>query len=604
MRKHSKTSLGKTSLKLESPTLVRTAADAPGFDFTPKPGHVYTLVRAISARVNRNFDGFRSSELKAAYHTFEGRPVFVNHANSDHKRSRGIILGARYHENGDDKYISLLIEVDGRAFPKLAKEIEEGNIDAVSMGCDVRESHCSYCGNVAVTPQQFCDHVLYHKGQVLHHPQKGATLVYEDCRGLNFFEISYVFDPADETALFENVIVAKVKDASVAKVALDEVTAPPEVDTLREEEICPQCGDDGYDGRSCDFCDYVAPPEELQDPDVDKAREVDIRADQEEESKQDAPLKEGTKRMATNSQALRTALADRRRRQATKRLADLSVVEQQGEEEQIASTPALDAPAVTTEEVMTEEETDNVQSLDGPLVGPELTADDTTDVTKLDVEPTNSVPTTSKRRTVAQILAERKKATDEDLSEGGPGGEDGDGFEGTDAETAEPDARVDVEAPTANTTDDRAQDSQYDVDDYADNQSDNLKDPDLSTDQNWAPKETKVSSMKALMLTERYIQAGLITESEKFNKFAEFEQLSDATVTDRIALLDAVAKVSMRPQPVARPTAAASRPAGLARSVVPRPTATPGRLPSMGRGATRQTVAASDSAADDYTTWV
>ena len=129
--------------------------------FTPQPGMIYTRVRAISARVNRNFDGFESSELKRAYTTFEGRPVFVNHENHDPTRTRGIVVASAYREDNDDRYIELLIEVDAQAFPKLAQEIADGNIDSVSMGCEVESTICSYCGNEADDLGDFCEHVLH-----------------------------------------------------------------------------------------------------------------------------------------------------------------------------------------------------------------------------------------------------------------------------------------------------------------------------------------------------------------------------------------------------------------------------------------------------------
>lgn len=187
------------------------AAVAKGWTF--KPGFLYTQVRAISARINQNFDGWPSEELKKSYKTFIGKPVFVNHQNFDPSKARGKVVAARYVEAGDDKYIEVIQEVDAMRFPKLAREIKEGGMDSVSMGVEAGFTICSYCGNKAVDVPEFCDHVKYHKGSTLQkrNTKTGAVedvLVYEKCFKLGFFELSFVFDPADETAVVNRVIAA------------------------------------------------------------------------------------------------------------------------------------------------------------------------------------------------------------------------------------------------------------------------------------------------------------------------------------------------------------------------------------------------------------
>lgn len=61
-------------------------------------------------------------------------------------------------------------------------------------------------------------------------------------------------------------------------VAYGETKAPIQVDTLRDAD-CPVCGDsDSFDGDTCQVCGFVAPPKMFQDPDLDKARLLDLRA--------------------------------------------------------------------------------------------------------------------------------------------------------------------------------------------------------------------------------------------------------------------------------------------------------------------------------------
>jgi hypothetical protein len=190
----------------------------------PEDDYLYVRVRAISSRVNKNNDGWPSEELRKSYKTFLGRPVFVDHNNSDPTRARGVVISSRlitdagkrsaldpYYASAPANHlppvaVELILEVDAKTFPKLAKAIRTGKIDSTSMGANIQKSICSVCGTEAETPAQYCSHVK----------QKGATFeitsdngervrkrAYEDCYGVTFFEDSFVFDPADETALVQ-----------------------------------------------------------------------------------------------------------------------------------------------------------------------------------------------------------------------------------------------------------------------------------------------------------------------------------------------------------------------------------------------------------------
>lgn len=72
---------------------------------------------------------------------------------------------------------------------------------------------------------------------------------------------------------------ASRKLLAVSKLAFGEQKAPEDVDTLRED-ACPVCGDrDTFDGANCQVCGYVAPPRMFRDPDLEKARQMDLRKD-------------------------------------------------------------------------------------------------------------------------------------------------------------------------------------------------------------------------------------------------------------------------------------------------------------------------------------
>lgn len=348
-------------------------------DYRTDDGYLYVRIRAISSRVNKNHDGWPSVELAGSseifdrhqasddgftltsadgnkeygFATFTGKPIFVDHHNSDPKRTRGAIVDARFnvldHKTASsDTYwskndtdpehlpaseVELLLEVDAKSYPKLAKAIINGDIDGFSMGCDVDRSKCSHCGNEATAPDEYCEHIRL-KGAQFKHPKTGKMAkAYENCYGIKFFEISAVFDPADETALAREVrssvehegamstcaacggtrivigpngaprcaLCGSDKIVSTAPPAVphdlpsfrqtktaqnpppqsDLIKAPEEVDTLREERICPVCGSD-MDKETCDVCGYEAPPENFDNPNLHKNDSPELDAAEEQ----------------------------------------------------------------------------------------------------------------------------------------------------------------------------------------------------------------------------------------------------------------------------------------------------------------------------------
>jgi hypothetical protein len=275
-----------------SPTRSHTASLQSLSDFhqyRTDDGYMYVRLRAISSRVNKNNDGWPSVELaggpeiferharqsssgftveaaegnqRFGFATFMGKPNFIDHNNSDPSRSRGVVVDSKLRvlpiekvaASGDDYWtgasldpehappteIELLLEIDAKQFPKYAKAVRNGDLDGFSMGCDVRESKCSHCGHIATNPDEYCSHILM-KGA--HHDYKTADgkrisrKSYENCYGIHFFEISGVFDPADETALARE-IRASVENEGLTKTAENplpqsfETTAPEQIDTL------------------------------------------------------------------------------------------------------------------------------------------------------------------------------------------------------------------------------------------------------------------------------------------------------------------------------------------------------------------------------------
>ena len=230
-------------------------------DAKTEDGFLYVRTRAISSRVNKNNDGWPSEELAKAYKTFVGRPVFVDHNNSDPKRTRGVIVDSKLHVEDDEKtsaldpyystapdnhkpptWVEILIEVDAKTYPKLAKAIKNGWVDATSMGANIDRSICSVCANEATSPSEYCDHIKK-KGATFEvtadNGEKIQKKAWEDCYGVNFFEDSFVFDPADETAL--NIGV-DTKMTPLAKVASWYSCQECQTLLTSDDNICPKCG--------------------------------------------------------------------------------------------------------------------------------------------------------------------------------------------------------------------------------------------------------------------------------------------------------------------------------------------------------------------------
>src|SRR3954470_9746488 len=98
--------------RADHPSLTRLAEFE---DYRTDDGFLYARIRAISSRVNKNHDGWPSIELAGSsevfdqhtasqgftieansndeygFSTFMGKPIFVDHHNSDPSRARGAI---------------------------------------------------------------------------------------------------------------------------------------------------------------------------------------------------------------------------------------------------------------------------------------------------------------------------------------------------------------------------------------------------------------------------------------------------------------------------------------------------------------------------------
>lgn len=179
--------------------LEKTAAE-----FELPEGHIYDKdflylkVRAVSAGeywgMNKNSDFFPEEELKQFYKTFLDAHVFKNHENKKSENAIGGVISSTW--NDKMKYVELIIRIDRQLAPSIVRSFEKGTMTDVSMGCKIKHSICSICGNKAETKKEYCDHVKYERGKL--YPD--GRRVFEINIGPKFHDISAVLNGADKTA--------------------------------------------------------------------------------------------------------------------------------------------------------------------------------------------------------------------------------------------------------------------------------------------------------------------------------------------------------------------------------------------------------------------
>lgn len=215
---------------------------------TPVPGHSIVYLLALGSwetyGENRNGDGFPEHPYKELenppwiapndtlpnhYKTFEqfGKN-YRHHQNKNPKKAIGDVLKSFW--NPTMHRVELLVDLDDAKAPDLAERIAAGEFPPVSMGTRVRFDVCNYCGNRAPTRKQYCDHLRFHMKEVIN----GLTVC-----ALNpspkFFDISWVFKPADRTAF----MLKKVAE-SVPYELLSGADAGEYLDRVEQQKLAAQ----------------------------------------------------------------------------------------------------------------------------------------------------------------------------------------------------------------------------------------------------------------------------------------------------------------------------------------------------------------------------
>jgi hypothetical protein len=190
---------GKDNKKYQTRVLKKIAS-IPAIKNNPE-NYTYLRNRSISSGefwgANQNHDYFPDKELKTKYSTFLNCRIDVDHICNGDEDIIGMVLDSMYIppqifvtsknilkpynetvlkellSQGEKLkviggYVENLLAIDNERAelhtPGLVKAIKKGEVSDTSMGCSVKLSECSVCGNKAESEDKFCDHIKYSKG--------------------------------------------------------------------------------------------------------------------------------------------------------------------------------------------------------------------------------------------------------------------------------------------------------------------------------------------------------------------------------------------------------------------------------------------------------
>lgn len=168
---------------------------------------------------NSNGDIFPEEELVKAYKKWKDKPLCIDHKSSSVEFVRGFIVDTYYDRNL--KRVIALCALDKKNHPSLARQVETGYSNNVSMGTAVGRAICTECATVARTEADFCDHMR----------RKNAW--GEINIDLSPIELSIVVNGADPSAKIKHIIASantlnsylEEQEAHLNKIASKEFSA-------------------------------------------------------------------------------------------------------------------------------------------------------------------------------------------------------------------------------------------------------------------------------------------------------------------------------------------------------------------------------------------
>jgi hypothetical protein len=165
----------------------------------------YWITSDTEKFINDNNDAWTCTDLISDYKSFKRATTFVEH-DQRLENARGKCVDVIARDMGDTVLIDVLFSVD-RRHKDLVANMENGIINAVSMGCTTAKTVCSICGNEASDPNAYCEHLKAgNKGRIFKTADGKSRRSAEICKNNTFFDISLVANPAFAGAVFRKIL--------------------------------------------------------------------------------------------------------------------------------------------------------------------------------------------------------------------------------------------------------------------------------------------------------------------------------------------------------------------------------------------------------------
>ena len=171
----------------------------------------YYITPETSEFVNNNGDAWSRAVLLSSFRTFIGGENYVEHLQIP-EMSKGKIIDAAARDVGKSIYIDILLATN-RKHASLISAIKSGQLQTLSMGCNVAHTTCTKCGNVAADETQLCAHIKYAKRQTFFDTLGKKRIIAELCGHIDdepgsvkFIEASWVANPAFTGAVLRNIL--------------------------------------------------------------------------------------------------------------------------------------------------------------------------------------------------------------------------------------------------------------------------------------------------------------------------------------------------------------------------------------------------------------
>ena len=208
----------------------------------------YRITPESQLFINNNNDSFPRGVVLKSYRTFIGAHNFLEHDQREIV-TKGRIIDAVARDIGPSIYVDILVATN-KKHANLVRDIENGRMNALSMGCSCSHTTCTKCGHVAHDETDLCDHIRYMKGSIDFDHRSRPFKIAELCGhesddptgGVTFIEASWVEVPAFQGAVLRNILEPEVINLETEKQVRTVLASPPPEWTRAENDLVRAAG--------------------------------------------------------------------------------------------------------------------------------------------------------------------------------------------------------------------------------------------------------------------------------------------------------------------------------------------------------------------------